>query len=139
MKSIAENHLNRFLTQYNVLVDINSYKIIEAPNYTVAIASGEYDGEFIKVWTVVNEKKMLLVTYISPNKTRELSKAEDIVYSISFDTSKPWIKCWKIYIDRNKIEFYVRFIVKFIAKVGSAVNCWASFNIADQAKRYFFL
>ncbi len=89
MKSIAENHLNRFLTQYNVLVDINSYKIIEAPNYTVAIASGEYDGEFIKVWTVVNEKKMLLVTYISPNKTRELSKAEDIVYSISFDTSKP--------------------------------------------------
>lgn len=89
LKSTAENHLNRFLTQYNVLVDINTYKIIEAPNYTVAIASGEYEGEFIKVWTVVNEKKMLLVTYISPNKTRELSKADDIVYSISFDTSKP--------------------------------------------------
>lgn len=63
--------------------------LIEAPSLTVANASGEYDGEFIKVWTIVSDKKMLLATYISPNRTRELSTAEDIVYSINFDTNNP--------------------------------------------------
>lgn len=84
----AEKHLNRFLNQYDVLIEKNTYKVIETPSFIVANASGEYDGEFIKVWTVVNEKKMLLATYISPNKTRELSTVEDIIYSISFDVNE---------------------------------------------------
>jgi hypothetical protein len=88
LKETAEKHLNRFLSQYDVVVEKNTYKVIEAPSFTVANASGEYDGEFIKVWIIVNEQKMLIVTYISPKKTRELSIAEDIVYSINFDTSK---------------------------------------------------
>ena len=86
LRESAEKHLNKFLSQYDVVVENNTYKVIVAPNLTVANASGEYDSEFIKVWTIVNEDKMLLVTYISPNKTRELSTAEDIVYSINFDS-----------------------------------------------------
>lgn len=86
-RETAEKHLNRFLNQYDVSIENNTYKVIEAPSFTVANASGEYDGEFIKVWTVVNEKKMLLATYISPSKTRELSTAEDIIYSINFDAN----------------------------------------------------
>lgn len=84
LRKTAEKHLNRFVTQHNIKIEINTRKVIEAPCYTVANTSGEYDGEFIKVWTVVNEQKMLLITYISPKKTRELSTAENIVYSINF-------------------------------------------------------
>ena len=85
LRVTAENHLNRFLNQFNVKTEENTYKVIEAPGFTLANASGEFDNEFIKVWTLVNEKKMLLVTYISPKKTRELSTVEDIIYSINFD------------------------------------------------------
>lgn len=88
LRETAEKHLNRFLNQYDVSIEKNTYKVIEAPSVIIANASGEYDGEFIKVWTVVNEKKMLLATYISPNKTRELSTAEDIIYSINFDIKR---------------------------------------------------
>lgn len=88
LRETAERNLNRFLNQYDVTLEKNTYKVIEAPCHTVANASGEYDSEFIKVWTVVNKQKMLLVTYISPKKNRELSTAEDIVYSINFDTGK---------------------------------------------------
>jgi len=86
IRDTADKHINKFLDQYDVLVDVNTYKIIESPYHIVATASGSYEGEFIKVWTIVNENKMLLVTYISPNKSKELSKATDIVYSINFDT-----------------------------------------------------
>jgi hypothetical protein len=84
IRSIAEKHLNKFLTQYNVSTDINDCKVIESPNHTVATTCGECEEEFIKVWTIINEKKMLLVTYLNPNKTKELSKAEEIVDSIIF-------------------------------------------------------
>ena len=84
LQETAENHLNRFLNQYDVTVEDGTYKIIEAPGYTIANASGECDEEFIKVWVFVNKEKMLLVTYISSIKTRELSTAENIVYSIQF-------------------------------------------------------
>ena len=85
LKETAGKHLNRFLSQNGVIVEKNTYKVIEAPNFTVANVAGEYDNEFIKIWTIVNEQKMLLVTYISPEKTRELSTVEDIIYSINFN------------------------------------------------------
>jgi hypothetical protein len=80
----ARRHLNRFIEQFKLIIDENSYKFIEAPNFTIANVSGISDEEFIKVWILVNNNKMLLISYISPQKTRELSIAEDIVYSINF-------------------------------------------------------
>lgn len=85
MKYIAEYHLNRFINQYDVTVEDNTYKIIETPKHTIANASGKCDEEFIKVWIIVNNEKMLLVTYISPKTTTELLIVEDIVYSIKFN------------------------------------------------------
>ena len=81
---IANDQLDRFINQYRINIDIITRKILEAPSYTVANASGEYDGDFIKIWVLVNELKMLLITYISPKKSREISKVEDIIYSINF-------------------------------------------------------
>ena len=81
---IANDQLDRFIAQYRINIDIITRKILEAPSYTVAIASGEYNGDFIKIWVLVNELKMLLITYISPKKSREISKVEDIIYSINF-------------------------------------------------------
>jgi len=84
LQDTAEFHLNRFINQFNVVIEDNSYEIIEVPGYTIANASGICEDDFIKVWVIVNEEKMLLVTYISSKKTKELSIAEDIIYSIQF-------------------------------------------------------
>ncbi len=85
LRETAENHINRFIRQFNIEVAKNTYKVIETPEFTIANACGQDESDFIKLWTVVNEQKMLLITYTSPSKTRELSVAEDIVYSIEFD------------------------------------------------------
>lgn len=85
LKGIAEEHLNQFLRQYNIDIKKNTYKITETQNYTIANASGLYDSNFIEIWTIVNEKKMLLVTYISPQKTKELLIAREIINSIVFE------------------------------------------------------
>jgi len=69
---IAEHHLITF---------------IEGPDKTIAIADGTLDGDFIKIWALVNQTctSLLIITYISEKKSRELSKVGDIVYSIFFD------------------------------------------------------
>ena len=81
---IANHHLDRFINQYEIEVDIYSRKIIEAPCYIVANVAGTYQSDYIKVWTIVNQDKMLLITYICNKKTRELNTVENIIYSINF-------------------------------------------------------
>lgn len=82
---LVKDELERFLNQFDVRFDVNTKKVIDAPNFTLANASGICDGDFIKVWTIVNDKKFLLITYNSPKKTRELSTVDNIIYSISFE------------------------------------------------------
>lgn len=84
LQDTAEYHLNHFINQFNVKIEDYSYKIMDLPRYTIANASGICEDDFIKIWVFVNEEKMLLVTYISPKKTKELSIAEEIIYSIQF-------------------------------------------------------
>jgi len=86
LRGTAENHLNRFIRQFKIEIIEDTYKVIEAPKLTIANVSGRDETDFIKVWTVVNQQKMLLITYISPSKTKELAVAENIVYSIEFET-----------------------------------------------------
>lgn len=84
LEEVAVKYLNDFISQQDIEIIPETYKVIETPEYTIANTSGRSEEDFIKVWTIVNPKKMLLVTYISPKKTRELSQVDDIVYSINF-------------------------------------------------------
>jgi len=79
----AKNHLNRFVSQFNI--EAIETTCVEAPKFAIASASGKDEADFLKVWTVVNEQKMLLVTYTSHSKNPELNVAENIVKSIEFE------------------------------------------------------
>lgn len=82
---IAEHHLITFIEQNGIVKNTNT--VIEGPDKTIAIADGTLDGDFIKIWALVDQTctRLLIITYISEKKSRELSKVGDIVYSIFFD------------------------------------------------------
>lgn len=85
LEELAKNHLDRFVNQFNIDIDIDTYKVIEAPYYTIANTSGISEGDFIKIWVINNNEKMLLITYNSIEKTKELDIVDNIVYSINFE------------------------------------------------------
>lgn len=84
VEEVAIKYLNKFINQQELEIVRETYKVIETSEFTIANVSGRVDDDFIKVWSIVNPDKLLLVTYISPKKSRELSQVEDIVYSINF-------------------------------------------------------
>jgi hypothetical protein len=84
LRDTAMNNLNSFITKFNIDLDKNTIKSIQTDKFVIANASGICEDRFIKVWFLVNQIKMLLVTYNSKKKNRELSTAENIVYSIDF-------------------------------------------------------
>lgn len=87
LEDIAKNKLDNFIQQFLIEINNNTYKIIETPSFVIANVSGKNNNDYIKVWIIVNEDKLLLITYNSATKTRELSKVDDIVYSIDFTCS----------------------------------------------------
>lgn len=69
-KEIVDINLKNFINRNQIDIDINTYKIIEGPNMVFANVCGIMKDNFIKVWTLANNKKMLLVTYISKKKIK---------------------------------------------------------------------
>lgn len=84
LEEIAQDLVDRFVEQFSICVDINTKMVLETDNYTISQVTGTDDGRFIKIWCFAEKKKILLVTYNSDKKTRELSTADNIVYSIQF-------------------------------------------------------
>jgi hypothetical protein len=82
---LAQHHLKNFISQFNVNIDENSNMVLETDDFIIATATGYKENRFVKIWVIVEETRMLLVTYNSKKKTRELSIVDDIVYSIEFD------------------------------------------------------
>jgi len=68
----------------HAIKNVKSKKIISS-DCTVAFAEGTTDMDFIKIWTIANECKYILATYISHNKTNELSIVEKIIDSIRME------------------------------------------------------
>jgi hypothetical protein len=83
-EEIAEDFLQRFIEQFFIKVDINTKMILERNEYTISTATGDSDGRFIKVWCLVEGPRVLLITYNSSKKTRELSTVDDFIYGIKF-------------------------------------------------------
>lgn len=81
----SKTHLKRFIRQYEIDAEEGKITSIEGKDYVIANISGIDEGHFIEAWSIVNKDKLLLVTYGSPKKTRELEVAEKIVYSINFN------------------------------------------------------
>ncbi|MFC0187251.1 DUF3805 domain-containing protein [Fictibacillus aquaticus] len=80
---IAMEHLNDVIEQFEININRNTKKIIETPYSTIALTAGTSpEKDFVKIWIIVLKNRMLLCTYISDQKSRELSTAEDIIYSI---------------------------------------------------------
>jgi|GEM_PF-1504344 hypothetical protein len=82
---LALQHLDRFIDQFNVIIDKNTYKILETDDVIIATTEGVVENRFINIWVIVDEKRMVLATYNSKEKTKELSIVEDIIYGIEFD------------------------------------------------------
>ena len=85
LDDVAKLHLDNFISQFEIEIDINTYTTIESPDFVVATVCGSHKNSFIKIWIIVNSEKLLLVTYNSTKKSRELSKVDDIVYSVDFN------------------------------------------------------
>lgn len=88
LKRMAEKHLNSFIKQSEISVDKGDCNMIEDTESVTFSVSGTFsDGDFVKSWVMVDLKRLLIITYISERKTKELKIAEDIVSSIKFDNS----------------------------------------------------
>ena len=85
LDEIAQDSCDRFIDQFSISIDINTKMILKTDNFTISQATGTGDGRFIKVWCFAENKKVLIVTYNSDKKTREVSTADNIVYSIQFN------------------------------------------------------
>lgn len=83
-EELAEDFLQKFIDKYAINVDINTRMILERDDYTISVCAGHCDGRYIKVWCLVENMRLLLVTYNSQNKNREISTADDIVFGIRF-------------------------------------------------------
>ena len=89
---LALQHLDDFISQFNVDIDKDkdkdTYMTLQANDIVYALTNGIMDNRFIKIWVIVDDRRMLLATYISEKKTRELNIVDDIIYGIEFDNSK---------------------------------------------------
>jgi hypothetical protein len=87
---LALHHLDDFISQFNVDIDKDkdTYMTLQANDIVYALTNGIMDNRFIKIWVIVDDRRMLLATYISEKKTRELNIVDDIIYGIEFDNSK---------------------------------------------------
>lgn len=83
-EDIVSHFLDKFINKFDIEVDINTKMVLERDDYTIATTEGMQGGRFVKVWYVVEEKRMLLFTYNADKKTREVSTIEDIVYGTIF-------------------------------------------------------
>lgn len=83
-EELAEDFLQKFIDKYTVDVDVNTRMILERDDYTISVCAGNCDSRFIKIWCVAENKRLLLVTYNSQKKNREVSTADDIVFGIKF-------------------------------------------------------
>ncbi|BFH16807.1 hypothetical protein WJ0W_005038 [Paenibacillus melissococcoides] len=83
-EELAEDFLQKFIDKYTIDVDVNTKMILERDDYTIAVCEGYCDDRFIKVWCLAENKRLLLITYNSQKKNREVSTASDIVYGIRF-------------------------------------------------------
>ncbi|WII35282.1 hypothetical protein [Paenibacillus thiaminolyticus] len=83
-EELVDDFLQKFIDNYTIDVDVNTKMILERDDYTIAVCAGYCDGRFIKVWCLAEDKRLLLITYNSQKKNREVSTANDIVYSIRF-------------------------------------------------------
>lgn len=88
LDEIAQDYCDRFIDQFSINVDINTKMLLKTDNYTISQATGTGDGRFVKVWCFAEKRKVLLVTYNSDKKTREVSSVDNIVYSIQFNNGK---------------------------------------------------
>lgn len=85
LSDFTSNHLRKFIEQYEINIEQNTFKTLENQFYTVTTVNGNDNENFIKIWVIANNKKMLITTYISSIKSNELSTVEDIVYSLNFE------------------------------------------------------
>jgi hypothetical protein len=83
-EELAEDFLQKFIDKYTIDVELNTKMILERDDYTISVCTGYTDGRFIKVWCLVESKRLLLITYNSTKKNREVSTADDIVFGIRF-------------------------------------------------------
>lgn len=83
-EEIANNFIEKFISQFGLDIDINTKMVIERDDYTIATTTGMSHGRFMKIWCLAQNKRALLITYNSLNKTREVNISDDIVYGIRF-------------------------------------------------------
>jgi hypothetical protein len=82
---LALQYLNNFIAQFNVIIDENTHMLLETDDFIIATTTGLRENRFLKIWVIVEETRVLLLTYNSLKKTRELSVVDDIVFGIEFD------------------------------------------------------
>jgi len=85
LEEIAQDLVDRFVEQFSICVDINTKMVLQTDNYSISQVTGIGDGRFVKIWCFAEKNKVLLVTYNSDKKTREVSTVDNIIYSIQFN------------------------------------------------------
>ena len=80
---IAMEHLDSFINQFEINIDIYTKKILQTPKCTFALTEGTTaDNRFWRIWVVIFNDRMLMCTYNSGKKTREVNVVDDIVFGI---------------------------------------------------------